>query len=324
MSGDPRALIVGVGGQDGAYLARHLLGLGYRVFGTSRSAPTVPLDNLERLGIASGVERLQLETTDAAQMDAAVAAAEAGEIYYLAAQSSVARSFGEPAQSMVDVLGFARLLEATRGAAVRIFNASSGDCFGDTTAEAPATEATPLAPRSPYAIAKTAQHQLGALVRKTEGRFIATAYLFNHESPLRPAQFVTGRVIAAAKRIAAGSDETLELGDVGVVRDWGWAPEYVVAMQRMLTLDTPEDFVLATGRSVPLAHFVERVFAELGLDWRAHVRSGAVPPRPWDVRLHHGDPGKAARLLGWRATRDVDAVVRLLVAGAQDAADGIG
>lgn len=308
-------LITGVGGQDGALLARHLLNLGYEVIGTTRGDPAVPLSNLARLGIADGVSVKQLDGTDRAQWRDVLDEAQPLHIYALGAQSSVARSFVTPATSMGDARAFALLIEETRGSDVRILNATSGDCFGEADADHPITEATPFAPRSPYAIAKVAQAQLARVARAAEGRFVANAFLFNHESPLRPDGFVTRKIVDTARAIAAGADARLELGDVDVVRDWGWAPDYVDAMHRQLTHREPLDLVIATGRSVPLWHFVERVFDSLGLDWHAHVDTGRFSRRPEDIRTHHADPSAAARHLGWTASHDVDAVALAMATG---------
>lgn len=306
-----RALILGISGQDGAYLAHHLLQRGYDVTGTTRGQAS-PLDNLVKLEIADAVRVETAHPGDEKAMECVIAAAAPDEIYALAAQSSVAASFADPVESLAAAAHFALLCRLTSGSDVRILHAASGDCFGEASVDRPITETSPFAPRSPYAVGKVAAACYAALVRETESRFVVNAFLFNHESPLRPAQFVTGRIAAVARRIADGSDETLELGDVGVVRDWGWAPDYVDAMHRMLIADAPADFVIATGRSVPLSHLVERIFAALGLDWREYVRVDAFPPRQRDIRRHFADPTAIADRLGWRAAHDVDAVAVLL------------
>ena len=305
-----RALIVGVGGQDGAYLAQHLAASGDSVWGTSR-ASGVP-ENIDRLGLAATVTMRRCDPAALGALASLVAEAQPDEIYYLAAQSSVARSFAAPAESFNAVLGFAHLLEATSGTSVRILDASSTDCFGEAAADDPITERSPFAPRSPYAAAKVAQSTLAKLARDAEGRFVATVYLGNHESPLRDARFVTRKIVDAARRIAAGSNETLELGDVDVVRDWGWAPDYVKAMRAALRHGAPDAFVIATGKSVPLSQFTAGIFAAFDLDWRDHVRTNAFPPRALDARVQHNSPIKAEKELDWRAAHLVDAVAGLL------------
>ncbi len=309
-----KALIFGVTGQDGAYLARLLLAEGYAVLGTTRGDTGRAPGNLARLEVAGEVGLHRLDPADGGAVSAAVTALRPDEIYYLAAQSSVRLSFGKPVETLVaSAVGLANVLAAAPSG-VRILNAASGDCFGETSANSPATEVSPFRPKSPYAAAKCAAHHLVAAARAADGRFACSAFLFNHESPLRPESFAVGKVVAAAKRIAGGSGETIELGNVGVVRDWGWAPEHVDAMWRMLQQDDAEDFVIATGRSHSLAELVERCFAEAGLDWRAHVRIQASPPRPSDIVVHHADPGLARARLGWRASVGLDELARKLMA----------
>ncbi len=312
-----KALIFGVEGQDGAYLARLLLGEGYEVLGTARGDAARPPTNLARLGIDGEVGLHWLDVADAAAVAAAIAAVRPDEIYYLAAQSSVWRSFQDPAGTLIaSAVGLANVLAAA-APEVRILNAASGDCFGETTADAPATEASPFRPRSPYAAAKCAAHHLVSAARGAHGQFACSAFLFNHESPLRPESFAVGKVIAAARRIKAGSGETVALGNVDVVRDWGWAPDYVEAMWLMLRQAEPRDFIIATGRSHRLAELVERCFAEVGLDWQAHVEVAGTPPRPSDIAVHYADPGLAGRLLGWQAQAGLADLARNLMAEPQ-------
>ncbi|MBN8806900.1 MAG: GDP-mannose 4,6-dehydratase [Sphingomonas sp.] len=306
-----RVLIVGIGGQDGVYLARHLVDLGDQVWGTSRAVGTP--SNLVRLDVADCVTLRRCDLQTASALATVVEAAQPEEIYYLAAQSSVSQSFVSPSGAMSATVGFAHLLEVTRGSSVRILEASSIDCFGEAPADRPITEETAFAPRSPYATAKIAQSTLARLARdEAGGRFVATAYLGNHESPLRDGRFVTRKIVDAARRIAEGSTEILELGDVAVIRDWGWAPDYVAAMRAILQHDRPDSFVIATGRSEPLSYFVSRVFATFGLDWQLYVRANVFPARPLEVRTQHVDPTKAAAELNWRAAHDIDAVAELL------------
>jgi GDPmannose 4,6-dehydratase len=303
---EKRALICGVTGQDGAYLAQFLLVQGnYRIFGTTRSDPAAGSENLRRLRVDSQVTLHSMEPVDRAGVDAVLRACAPDEIYYLAAQSSVWRSFSEPLDTFRgSVEGLLNVLESARqwAPSARILNAASGDCFGETTAEMPATEASPFRPRSPYAAAKCAGHHALSVARLAYGQFCCSAFLFSHESPLRSEAFAVGRAIAAARRIAEGSDEILEMGNVGVVRDWGWAPDYVEAMWRMLQQPEPDDFVIATGESRSLAELIELIFAARGLDWRDHVHAGTGSPRPADIRCQHADPSKARERLGWTAS----------------------
>jgi GDPmannose 4,6-dehydratase len=211
-------------------------------------------------------------------------------------------------------VGTLTILEAIRftGRPIRFYNASSGECFGDTGGEA-ATEATPFRPRSPYAVAKSASHWQVVNYRDAYSLFACNGILFNHESPLRPARFVTRKIVAAAVRIAAGSKERLRLGDLGIRRDWGWAPEYVEAMWRMLQRPAPDDFVIATGATRSLEDFVRSAFEAVSLDWRAHVDVDRSLFRPSEIRAPAARPDKAASVLGWRATVPMPEVVRRMV-----------
>ncbi len=192
---------------------------------------------------------------------------------------------------------------------MRFYNVGSSECFGDT-GDQPATEDTPFHPRSPYAVAKSSAHWLVANYRKAYGLHCCTGILFNHESPLRPARFVTRKIVAGAARIAAGADERLVLGNLDIARDWGWAPEYVDAMWRMLTAETPEDYLIATGETARLEDFVAEAFACHGLDWRDHVDTSVEFSRPSDIQASRGDPTHAAKRLGWRAKTHMRDVVR--------------
>lgn len=296
-----RALIVGVGGQDGAYLAKLLVSKGYAVHGTSR-ADAVP-ENLARVG-ATDIRLHAVDPLHAQAMTDVVRTVNPDEIYYLAAQSSVAASFEAPAETFaIATVGLQNVLSAARevvpGAA--ILHAASGDCFGATARDAPATEESRFAPRSPYGAAKCAGHHLVSVNRLAYGQRACSAFLFSHESPLRPERFVIGKIVAAVRRIRAGSEERLELGALDIVRDWGWAPEYVEAMWLMLQPEAPGDYVIATGRSCSLGFLVEKAFAAVGIDWRDHVVSNPLPPRPADFATQYASPERAAHELGWRA-----------------------
>jgi GDPmannose 4,6-dehydratase len=315
------ALICGVSGQDGALLARLLLDKGYTVIGTSRDAELSPFHNLVRLGIRDRVATLSMTLTDFRSVLQVLSDTQPHEVYNLAGQTSVALSFAQPVETLESIaLGTLNLLEALRFArgSTRLYNACSSECFGETRADRPATEDSPFHPRSPYGMAKASAFWEVANYREAYGLFAASGILFNHESPLRPERFVTRKVVRAAVRIAGGSGETLRLGALGVVRDWGWAEDYVDAMWRMLQQDGAGDFVVATGTSHSLEYFVERCFALLDLDWRDHVKVDQSLMRFTDIAASHGDPGKAARLLGWRASVDLDELLRRLIAAERD------
>ena len=240
-SSKPRALICGVSGQDGAYLARLLLDRGYDVIGTSRDAQISSFDKLKRLGIADRITLESMAINDFRSVVGVMRKAAPQEVYNLAGQSSVALSFQQPVETLESIsVGTLNLLEAIRflGEPIRFYNAGSSECFGDAQSDG-ATEDHPFRPRSPYAVAKAAAFWQVANYREAYNLFACSGILFNHESPLRPARFVTRKIIAAACRIAAGSDEVLSLGNTSVQRDWGWAPEYVEAMWLMLQKDKP-------------------------------------------------------------------------------------
>ena len=233
------------------------------------------------------------------------------EIYNLAGQTSVGLSFEQPVETIESIaIGVLNMLEAIRFVEqpIRLYNAGSSECFGDTGSEQ-ASEATPFQPRSPYAVAKACAHNLVANYREAYRMHACTGILFNHESPLRPERFVTQKIVRAACRIASGSGENLSLGNLDIHRDWGWAPEYVEVMWLMLQQKQLQDFVIATGRSVSLEYFVARAFANVGLEWRQHVRLDSTLLRPSDIRYGSADPSRAMRLLGWQATLQVDDVI---------------
>lgn len=310
-----QALITGVSGPDGAYLARLLVDKGYRVVGASRDAQAAPFVNLGKLGIRDRVKTISISLNDFRSVLQALVEVKPDEIYNLAAQSSVGLSFDQPVETMESIsIGTLNLLEAIRfiGRPVKLYNAGSSECFGDTGGVA-ADEATPFRPRSPYAVAKSAAFWEVANYRDAYDLFACSGILFNHESPLRPDRFVTKKIVNAACRIAGGSGERLSLGNLDIQRDWGWAPEYVEAMWLMLQRTHPEDFVIATGESNTLRDFVALVFSSLGLNWQDHIDFDPGLARPSELMVSRADPGKAARELGWRAQYRMKEVVGLLV-----------
>ncbi|MFL5359713.1 MAG: GDP-mannose 4,6-dehydratase [Myxococcales bacterium] len=312
-----KALILGVSGQDGGYLAKLLLEKGYEVFGSSRDANVSTFANLERLGVKERVRLLSVAPNDFRSVLQALTTSMPDEVYNLSGQSSVGLSFEQPVETMESIgVGTLTILEAIRfmGRPIRFYNAGSGECFGDTGGE-PATEATPFRPRSPYAVAKSASHWEVVNYRDAYQLFACNGILFNHESPLRPPRFVTRKIVAAAVRIAAGSKERLRLGDLGIRRDWGWAPEYIEAMWRMLQHPTPDDFVIATGTTHSLQDFVQIAFEAVSLDWRAHVDVDRSLFRPSEIKVPAARPDKAAKVLGWRATVGMAEVVRRMLEG---------
>jgi GDPmannose 4,6-dehydratase len=309
-------LIFGVSGQDGAYLTEFLLARGYEVHGASRDAESNRFENLDRLALRDRVTLHSATPTDFRSVFQVVERVQPDEIFNLSGQSSVGLSFDEPAETLQSItLGTFNMLETMRvvGGNIRFYNACSSDCFGNTGGVS-ADESTAFRPRSPYGVAKSAAFWAVANYRESYGLFACSGILFNHESPLRPARFVTRKIVGTACRIAAGSGERLKLGNIAIARDWGWAPEYVDAMWRMLQQDEAADYVVATGQSHTLQDFVAHAFSSLDLDWRDHVDSDPALMRPSDLSVSSGDPTKAADVLGWRATRAMPDVVEAMVA----------
>ena len=310
-----RALICGISGQDGGYLAELLLRNGYTVIGTSRDAQTSSFSGLARLGIINKVQLESMATHDFRSVLHLLRKVEPDEIYNLSGQSSVGLSFGQPVETLDSIIaGTLNILESIRflGRPVRYYSAGSGECFGDT-GEVGAVEEAPFRPRSPYAVAKAATFWLVANYREAYGLHASTGILFNHESPLRPQRFVTRKIIATACRIAKGSSEKLTLGNLNIRRDWGWAPEYVDAMWRMVKRDVPDDFIIATGVSSSLEDFVREAFAEVGLNWKDHTVMSNSLFRPTDISVGKGNAEKAERLLGWKAKVGMKRVIAMMV-----------
>lgn len=306
-----KALIAGATGQDGAYLAAHLLALGHEVVGTTRDAGSADTGRLRALGIDGRLKLVSMLPSDYRSVLRTLAQHRPDHIYFLAGQTSVGLSFDQPVEAIESIAtGTLNVLEAIRfvNPEIRLFNAGSSECFGDT-GTTHASEQTPFRPLSPYAVAKVTAQNLVTNYRIAYGLYACTGILFNHESPLRPDRFVTQKIIRGAHAVAAGKAKQLALGNLDISRDWGWAPEYVTVMAKMLTPDSPNDLVIATGRSVSLSYFVERAFRNFKLDWREFVQVDDALRRPSDIHYGAGDPSLAAQVLGWRAQYDVDYVV---------------
>lgn len=309
------ALICGISGQDGSFLARFLLEKGYNVWGTSRDAQGSNFPNLIRLGVKERINYLSLVPEDFRSVLVCLRKSNPDEVYYLAGQSSVGLSFEQPAETIQSIaLGMLNVLEACKmmDKEIRIYHAGSSECFGDTFGK-PASETTPFHPVSPYAVAKASAFWLVDNYRNAYNLFACTGILFNHESHLRPIRFVTQKIISSAKRIAAGSDEKLVLGRLDISRDWGWAPEYVEAMWLMLQQPRPEDFVIATGQTNTLQSFVAEAFGQLGLNWEVYIEQNQEFMRPTDLLLSVGNPEKAELQMGWKAKSKMEDVIRLML-----------
>ena len=312
------ALVTGITGQDGGYLAELLAAEGWRVVGIARSLPLRPPTGEAELVIGN--------VEDGDHLSRIVAETAPTRIYHLAGQSSVGASFADPVGTFRSIaLGTLNVLEAARHAAVRpkVLVASSGEVFGDLGSEA-ACETTPFRPLSPYGAAKAAAAHFAASYRSAYGLHATIAYFYNHESPRRPRAFVTKKIVRGACRIARGLEQRLELGDVSVVRDWGWAPEYMEAAHRIMALDAPEDFVIATGTSCSLREFVDHVFSSLGLRSEDHVATNPALFRPAEIPAMRALPSRAVERLGWRAGVRVEEVARRLVEAELREQDGDG
>ena len=306
-----KALIAGATGQDGTYLAAHLLALGHEVVGTTRDAGSADTGRLRALGIDGQLNLVSMLPSDYRSVLRTLAQHRPDHIYFLAGQTSVGLSFDQPVEAIESIAtGTLNVLEAIRfvNPEIRLFNAGSSECFGDT-GTARASEQTPFRPLSPYAVAKVTAQNLVTNYRIAYGLYACTGVLFNHESPLRPDRFVTQKIIRGAHAVAIGKTKQLSLGNLDISRDWGWAPEYVTVMVKMLAPAQPTDLVIATGRSVSLSYFVERAFRNFDLDWREFVRVDDALSRPSDIHYGAGDPSLAKQVLGWSAQFDVDYVV---------------
>jgi len=307
-----KALIIGISGQDGAYLAKHLLAKGYEVTGSSRDVMASSFNNLNALGIRDKLKLISVSINDFRSVFNAIQTFNPDEIYNLAGQTSVGLSFDQPVEAIESIaIGTLNILEVIRllNKPVRFYNAGSSECFGDT-GSLPANETTPFAPRSPYAVAKSTAKWLTNSYRESYGLYACTGILFNHESPLRPERFVTQKIIAGAAKIKAGQLNILQLGNLDISRDWGWAPEYVEAMWLMMQQDKPDDFVIGTGRMESLKYFAAQAFEYFGLDWNDHVKIEPSFFRPNEILCSVSNPEKAIKVLNWSRPTDVDGVIQ--------------
>ncbi len=308
------ALIFGISGQDGAYLSKLLLQKGYVVHGTSRDAEMNNFSSLVYLGIKDLIEFHSVSLTDFRSVLQVIEKVAPNEIYNLSGQSSVGLSFEQPLETLESIaIGTINILESMRflGSDFHFYNATSSESYGDR-GEQPANEKTPFNPKSPYGVAKASAFWQVANYRESYGLFACSGIMFNHESILRPKRFVTRKICQAAARIALGSNEMLELGDITIKRDWGWAPEYVMAMWMMLQQKNAEDFVIATGHLNTLREFISYVFSTLDLNWENHVTSNPKLYRPSEIRSVYGSPKKANSKLNWRAEKTMPEIASLM------------
>jgi GDPmannose 4,6-dehydratase len=314
-----RALITGITGQDGSYLAEFLLNKGYEVHGMIRRASTFNTHRIEHLYTDPHASDVKLflhygELMDGPRMSALLSEIRPDEIYHLAAQSHVRVSFDEPEYTCETTgLGTIRLLEAIRqlGLDCKFYQASSSEMFG--SAPAPQNERTPLQPCSPYGASKLFAYWSARNYRDAYGLFAVNGILFNHESPRRGETFVTRKITRGVARIQLGLDEHLWIGNIDAIRDWGYAPEYVDGMWRMLQADTPDDYVLATGVGHSVREFLVAAFDYVGLDWEKYVRFDPRYRRPTEIDRLVGDASKAGSLLGWRPNVQMPELVKIMM-----------
>ena len=311
------ALITGITGQDGAYLAQFLLDKGYEVFGLLRRSASADVigERLRWLGVLDRVTLIDGDLVDLSSAIRIMQQVKPDEVYNLAAQSFVHASWQQPLLTgTVTGLGAVYMLEAVRIAwpQARFYQASSSEMFGKIQ-EAKKNERTPFYPRSPYAAAKLYAHWMTVNYRESFGMHASSGILFNHESPLRGIEFVTRKVTDGVARIKLGKARELSLGNLDATRDWGHARDYVGAMWAMLQQEVADDYVIATGRTTSIREFCRMAFGHAGLDWQEHVRTSKDLLRPAEVEVLLGDPSKAAQKLGWRATTSLEALVAEMV-----------
>ncbi len=310
-----RALITGISGQDGAYLARLLLDKGYEVFGFQPRRSSDSLWRLRELNVLDSVRMLNGDLADLASVVRAVEVSKADEVYNLGAQSFVGSSWDQPVLTgTVSGLGATHVLEAIRlvRPEARFYQASTSEMFGLIQAEQQ-DESTPFYPRSPYGVAKLYAHWMTVNYRESFGLHASSGILFNHESPLRGIEFVTRKITDGVARIKLGQQKELRLGNLDAQRDWGFAGDYVEAMWLMLQQDEPDDYVVATGRTTSVRRFCELAFAHVGLNYEEHVVVDPAYYRPAEVDILQGKPAKAHRKLGWQARTSLEELVAMMV-----------
>jgi GDPmannose 4,6-dehydratase len=310
-----KIIIFGVSGQDGSYLAKLLLSKGFKVYGTSRDAEVQKFSNLKTLGIKERISVVSVAINDFGSVFQCIKNISPDVIYNLASQSSVALSFSQPHETMESIeLGTLNILESIRlyGKEIKFYNACSSECFGDT-GETKADEKTPFNPLSPYAVSKAAAFWTVKNYREAYGISACSGILFNHESPLRQDRFVTKKIINAAVDISKGKNKTLNLGNIDIIRDWGWAPDYVEAMWLMMENNISEDFVVATGISKSLKDFLSISFEYLNLNWKNYVSIDENLYRPTDISKNIGNPNKIKKQLGWKAKYSFQEMIKEII-----------
>ena len=315
MASAKTALITGITGQDGAYLADFLLQKGYKIYGTFRRLSTPNFWRLQALDVFDKVELIPADLVDSSSLVEAIKISNPHELYHLAAQSFVAASFEQPVGTgEITGLGVSRVLEAIReiNPEIKFYQASSSELYGNVNKPS-MTEDTPFQPVSPYATAKLYGYWLTRIYREGYGIFGCNGILFNHESPLRGMEFVTRKISNAVAKVALGLQKDIELGNLEAKRDWGYAPEYVECMWLMLQQNKPDDYVVATGEAHSVQDFAEKACAVAGLDFSERVKTRERFMRPLDVRFLQGDPSKARKKLKWQSKVKFDRLVEIMV-----------
>lgn len=317
MNGVKRALITGVTGQDGAYLAKFLLEKGYEVFGVVRRVSTPNFWRLQHLEILDKITLISADLSDMASLSEAIHESNPVEIYNLAAQSFVGSSFDQPLQS-TDVNGIAllKILEIVRkfNPKIKVYQASTSELYGDSVDPIGSqNERTPFKPNSPYALAKLLAFEAARIYRESYGIFVCNGILFNHESEIRGLEFVTRKITNEVAKIKLGLSNELRLGNLDSKRDWGYAQDYVELMWKILQHDHPEDFVIATNETHSIKEFVEEAFRLAGLDWKLYVRIDPQHKRPYEVPYLKGDYSKAKMVLGWEPKTKFKELVKIMV-----------
>jgi GDPmannose 4,6-dehydratase len=309
-----KALIIGISGQDGSLLAKHLLENNYKVYGTSRDYELTSFNGLKKLGIFDKVELQSMILNDFRSVIKAIDVVRPDEIYNLAGQTSVGFSFLQPVETIESIInGCLNVLETVKFLKLdcKIFNPCSSECFGESTDNS--KESTPFNPLSPYAVAKTSAYWLTSNYRKSYGIYTCSGILSNHESVLRNERFVTMKIINSAKRIYEGVQNKLELGNISIVRDWGCAEEYVKAMHLMLQQENPEDMIISTNKSISLEEFIDYTFKKYNLDYQKHIIINNDLIRPNDIKVSRLSNNKIFDRLGWKPQNNVYDVIDKLV-----------
>ena len=306
------ALIIGVTGQDGSYLAKHLIENGYEVYGSSRDKFTCDKTKLINLDISKKVKLISIAPNDFRSVIKAITTVRPKEVYNLSGQTSVGLSFEQPVECLESISSATlTILEAIRyfDKNIRFFNAGSTDCFGDTGNKA-AMETTPFGPTSPYSVAKCSSYWQVSSYRKAYNLFACTGLLSNHESPFRSKRFVTQKIVHQASQVKCGIRESIELNNLDIWRDWGWAPDYVKAMHLMLQNQLPQDFIIATGKTHSLKDFTKKVCKFYEIDFNEVVKlNSQQDSRPADFRYSFLDPSLIYTNLGWRAEKNLDEII---------------